>query len=272
MNADMIIGWPLRQASGGNTSWMISHRTSTGHSQPQAFPTNQQTSEFSIFYPLTTTDSSGKYTTLAILRTLEPTWPTDATYVNITRAKSQSIIWAYGSDRPVGSDYQANVPQHVRCYFPLDYLLFTEKNTCFYRQDSFGRTSFDLSQTITNPAVSSGNDGTSSGNSTTTIPQVQEGDTSSQEWTKHDWLVAMHATFGCLAWLIVCGYSNTLYTILLGTDQLILYQMFSSRSYSARKARSQIFVLVSIASDLSIWFDGPFNFGIFCIGRVCRKG
>lgn len=118
-DAAIAVLWP----SDDGTSWTISHRAAGGHSQPEFSPSIVAKSLGRFQLVPGATSSTRTNTIVSFIRRL--TLPSDqilfpsinAKYVDLERANSQKIIYAFSSNRPPTTDEDA--PLTVRLCLSL---------------------------------------------------------------------------------------------------------------------------------------------------------
>ncbi|GAA5965103.1 hypothetical protein JCM3765_004858 [Sporobolomyces pararoseus] len=169
----MVILWPTSDSR----SWVISHRTAGGHVKPDASTTSSTLGRWNLVPSLTTLDTQPNYTLVTIVRTLslpknQAIYPAARTkYANLSKSKGQNLIVAASSRRPPTDDEGSMMTMHD--------------------PGMFGMLQIDLSQKWIEP-------GTSSSERT----EAEHG-TESAGWTKFDKIIAVHAAFAMLTWLLI---------------------------------------------------------------------
>ncbi|GAA6006068.1 hypothetical protein JCM11491_002018 [Sporobolomyces phaffii] len=176
-DAAMVILWPTVDSR----SWVVSHRTAGGHAQP-ILGALSAPARWQLVPALTTLDSDPTSTVVTIVRSL--VLPKDqrnsrTKYANLARKKGQKLIFAASQNRrPPSDDEGAPMTMHDA--------------------GMFGIFEVDLGKRwIESETVSS-----LGGMTSDAMTQAEQG-SGWTAWSKYDKLIAVHATFAMLTWLLV---------------------------------------------------------------------
>ncbi|GAA5947259.1 hypothetical protein JCM10213_001204 [Rhodosporidiobolus nylandii] len=182
-NAAMLVMWPSSEDS---SDWILSHRSAGGHAMPDFNPSITATTpgRWSLVPSLTSSFSSAKRSTVVtVTRTLDlpadqGVYPTSRlAFANLERKKAQKVIYAMSDNRPGLDTEGATLTMH------------TGRN--------FGATSGDLSQSflrVEEPDATA---------TSTAAEASSTGDHLATGVVSYDYLIAAHAVFAMLTWLLV---------------------------------------------------------------------
>ncbi|GAA5969610.1 hypothetical protein JCM11641_008176 [Rhodosporidiobolus odoratus] len=203
-DAAMLIMWPSSEDS---STWVLSHRSAGGHATPDFNPsiTSSTPGRWELVPSLTASSSSAKTSTIVtISRTLDlpddqGVWPTSRIkYANLARKKNQKIIYAASETRP-GLDTQgAALTMHTGKNFGATSLDLSES---FLRVESTEES--EASGTATSAAAEASSTGASGSVTVSEVNEADEGKVVSSPWTQYDYLIAAHAVFAMLTWLLI---------------------------------------------------------------------